>query len=68
MKFFGVSFLETAVTGVVGVGDTGIVSRCVECAARQAGGQPCNGFGEGCVARREPGSAPQLPSESSTRR
>ena len=61
MKFFGVGFLETAVIGVVGAGDTGIVSRCLECRARLEGGQPCNGFGEGCVARRDPLPGPLLP-------
>ena len=63
MKYFGVSFLETAVTGVLGAGETGIISRCVECPARADGAQPCSGFGIGCVERREP-----QPPESSTRR
>ena len=63
MRFFGVSFLETAALGVVGRGDSGIVSRCIECRARLEDGRECNGFGAGCVARRDP-----QPSESPTKR
>ena len=52
MKFFGVTFLETAVTGVIGTGESGIASRCIACRARP-GMRECNGFGEGCLTQRE---------------
>jgi len=54
MKFFDVNFLETAAIGVVGLGDSGIVSRRTQCRARHEGGEPCHGFAEGCVVRRDP--------------
>ena len=61
MNFFGVSFLETAALGVLGAGGDGIVSRCVECRAELKPGQPCNGFGAGCVVRnRIPTLSPAL--------
>ena len=63
MRFFGVGFLETAVIGVVGTGDTGIVSRCVGCREGPQGTETCSGFSEGCVVKRDP-----QPSESSTSR
>jgi hypothetical protein len=58
MKIFGMGFIETAVAGVIGVGETGVVSRCIECRAWLEGDQRCNGFGQGCVARRESESGP----------
>ena len=54
MKFFGVSFLETAALGVIGRGESGVVSRCIDCRAQLQGGQTCNGFGAGCTTRRDP--------------
>jgi hypothetical protein len=54
MKFFGVGFLETAVTGVIGNGVAGVVSRCVDCELR-AGSEPgCSGFGAGCMVHGTP--------------
>ncbi len=58
MDFFGVTFLQTAVTGVIGVGSTGVASRCLACGAKQVA--ECNGFGVGCLVKREP-DPPSVP-------
>lgn len=63
MDFFGVTFLQTAVTGVIGVGSTGVASRCLACGAKRVA--ECNGFGEGCLVRPAPDSpADPMPADN----
>ena len=51
MKPVVLDFLQAAVTGVVGAGRGGIVSRCFECPWTRLDLGPCGGFGEGCLTR-----------------
>lgn len=54
MNFFGWKYLETAVTGVIGLGKSGVASRCQECALAKREMEACGGFGEGCVVKLQP--------------
>lgn len=54
MNILSMKFLETAVTGVVGMGERGgSISRCAECRLADLEQGPCAGFGEGCLVRKE---------------
>ncbi len=53
MDTIALNFLETAVVGVVGIGASGVASRCMECQWAQQESKPCGGFGEGCMTRQQ---------------
>ena len=49
-----IDWLETVVIGVVGLGPTGIASRCVECRRAHPDAASCSGFGAGCLLKPPP--------------